>query len=108
MENMIIAGILTAVSLLAFVMGIRSYMEKGFLLNNAYIYASAQERKTKDWKPYYKQSAVVLFLLGAAFLMIGLAVYFQIAWLYYIADVVLVIALVYAVVSGAALRKNRK
>ena len=108
MQNMIIAGILTAVSLLAFVMGIRSYMEKGFLLNNAYIYASAQERKTKDWKPYYKQSAVVLFLLGAAFLMIGLAVYFQIAWLYYIADVVLVIPLVYAVVSGSALRKNRK
>ena len=32
--------------------GIRLFFERGFLLNNAYLYASKDERKTMNKKPY--------------------------------------------------------
>ena len=43
----IIAAILAVVS-------IRSFQNKGFLFNNAYIYASKKERGKMDKKPYYR------------------------------------------------------
>ena len=55
------------------VLGVRSFREKGFLLNNAYLYASKQERETMDRKPYYRQSAIVFWLLSAVFCVIGLS-----------------------------------
>ena len=52
----------------------RSFRERGFLLNNAYIYASEQERKSMDKRPYYRQSAVVFCLLSIVFIIIGLSI----------------------------------
>ena len=62
----IIAAILAVVS-------IRSFLNKGFLFNNAYIYASKEERGKIDKKPYYRQSAIVFCILSAVFLIIGLS-----------------------------------
>ena len=62
----IIAAILAVVS-------IRSFQNKGFLFNNAYIYASKKERGKMDKKPYYRQSAIVFCILSAVFLIIGLS-----------------------------------
>ena len=62
----IIAAILAVVS-------IRSFQNKGFLFNNAYIYASKEERGKMDKKPYYRQSAIVFCILCAVFLVIGLS-----------------------------------
>ena len=56
----IIAAILAVVS-------IRSFQNKGFLFNNAYIYASKEERGKMDKKPYYRQSAIVFCILSAVF-----------------------------------------
>ena len=64
MEDIIVAIILLAVSLLLFVVSIRSFQEKGFLFNNAYLYASKQERETMNKKPYYRQTAVIFFMMG--------------------------------------------
>ena len=52
---LIIAAILAVVS-------IRSFQNKGFLFNNAYIYASKKERGKMDKKPYYRQSAIVFLI----------------------------------------------
>ena len=38
------------------VLSIRHFMERGFLLNNAYIYATKEQRKTMDKKPIHKVS----------------------------------------------------
>ena len=62
----IIASILAVVS-------IRSFLNKGFLFNNAYIYASKEERGKIDKKPYYRQSAIVFCILSAVFLIISLS-----------------------------------
>ena len=71
----VIVVFLTAGAL--FCLGIRHFMERGFLLNNAYIYASQKERQTMDKKPYYRQSAVVFCLLGMIFVLIGFSVVLQ-------------------------------
>ena len=50
------------------------FAEKGFLFNNAYIFASPEKRRTMNKKPYYRQSAIVLFLLSLVFAVMGLAI----------------------------------
>ncbi|MBQ6733750.1 MAG: DUF3784 domain-containing protein [Lachnospiraceae bacterium] len=80
----IMAGVL---ALLSF----RSFKEKGFLLNNAYLYATEEERKTMNKKPWYRQSAICFCLLSVAFILLGL---------YSVFDKKVFIILVYLVFAG--------
>ena len=107
MEDIVVSSILLAVSLFMFIAGIRSFLEKGFLFNNAYIYASKKERETMDKKPYYRQSAIVFFGIGITFLIIGLAILLNVGWMTYIAGGILLILVVYAVASGIAIEKRK-
>lgn len=75
--EIVMAVVMFAIAGLWLFWGIRSFMERGFLLNNAYIYATKEERKTMDKKPYYRQSAIVFCLLSVLFVIIGLSVLFQ-------------------------------
>ena len=108
MEEMIIACVLFAIALLAFVLSIRSFCGKGFLLNNAYLYASKQQRESMDKTPYYRQSGVVFLLIGVIFVLNGLSVLWEIAWLSYVAMAGVILTLVYAVTSSAAIEKKKK
>ena len=54
MKEILIASIPFAVSVFLFFMSVRSFMEKGVLFNNAYIYASKQEREKMNKKPHYR------------------------------------------------------
>lgn len=107
MENMIAAGIFFLISLVAFVLSIRAFLEKGFLLNNAYIYASKKERETMDKKPHYRQTAVVFLLVGVIFLLNGLASLLKVYWISYLATAVTVGTIIYAVASAAAIEKKK-
>ena len=106
-EN-IAAGILFAVALGAWIMSIRSFREKGFLLNNAYLYASKQERESMDKKPYYRQSAIVFLLIGLIFLLDGLALLLHADWIFNAVGVILAITALYAIGSGIAMEKKKK
>ena len=75
-------------------------MEKGFLFNNAYIFASEQERKTMDRKPYYRQSAIVFCLIGTIFLLIAIAELSGAGWLYGAVCAVAFVTFVYAIASS--------
>ena len=61
MENIIGAIVLGIVAIVCYVFSYLQFNEKGFLFNNAYIYASKEERKVMDKKPHYKQSGIVFF-----------------------------------------------
>ena len=87
-------------SIAAFIISVRSFMEKGFLLNNAYLFASEQERKAMNKGPYYRQSAIVFFLLGILFALLALQSLLKAKWLLGIAAAVVVITLAYAIVSS--------
>lgn len=84
----------------AFTVSVRSFMEKGFPINNAYIFASAQERKAMDPKPYYRQSAVVFGLLGTMFSLIAIAELSGAGWLSIAVCAVALVTVVYAMASS--------
>ena len=104
MKELIGAAVLFLISALAFLLSIRSFREKGFLLNNAYLYASRQERETMDKKPHYRQSAIVFLLLGCIFLLNGLQVLLKAPWIFYAVLVLMIVTLGYAIVSGIRLK----
>ena len=108
MNEIIGASILFLVSVFAFITSIRSFMEKGFLLNNAYLYASKQERETMNKKPHYRQSAIVFLSIGLIFLLIGLNMLFQTNWIFYIVIAIVIVTLIYAIVSSVMIEKNNK
>ena len=107
MEGIITASILFAISIFAFVISIRSFIGKGFLFNNAYIYASKEEREKMDKKPHYKQSAIVFLLIGLIFSLNALAALLKINWIFYIVIAVVIVAIVYAIVSSVTIEKNK-
>ena len=87
---------------------IRSVFERGFLLNNAYLYASKEEQKTMNKKPYYKQSAVVFCILSAVFLVIGLSLLFQNDKIILLEIPLIVGIIIYVIVSTVMINKQEK
>lgn len=102
------AIVLFVISASAFVMGICSFAEKGFLLNNAYIHASEQERESMNKKPYYRQSGIVFLLTGLIFLFNGFNLIFNADWIFYIIIAIVIIIFIYAIVSSIRIEKNNK
>ncbi len=82
--------------------------EKGVLLNNAYLFASKQERETMDKKPHYKQSGVVFLFLGIIFLIEAINVILQIEWLFYCVIVIALVTILYAIISSVTIEKRKK
>ena len=61
---------------------------------------SKKERETMNKKPYYRQTAVIFFMMGIVFLVLGLAIFPDAFWFTYIAEAVILIILIYAVASS--------
>lgn len=97
----LIAGILA-------LLAVRHFMQRGFLLNNAYIYASEKERETMDKAPHYRQSAIVFCLLSLVFIVIGLSIVLQNGKLLLLELPLTAGAIAYAVISSAKQLKKPK
>ncbi|MBQ9978960.1 MAG: DUF3784 domain-containing protein [Clostridia bacterium] len=108
MKETVAASILFALSIFLFFLSVRSFMEKGFLFSNAYIYASKQEREKMNKKPHYRQSAIVFLLLGLSFLLNAISVLLKVNWVFYIGIAVVILTLVYAIVSSITIEKSNK
>lgn len=108
MEDVIVAAVLLFIAAGLLVIAVFSFREKGFLLNNAYIYASPEERVKMDKKPYYRQSAWVFLCLSVTLLLSGTALLTGWERLYPLSSVLMAAAVVYAVVSAVRIEKNRK
>ena len=81
------------------------FKERGFLFNNAYIWASKKERENMDQNkglksPHYRQSAIVFLLLVIAFLFDSLYVFLDQKWMKILFGILICITLIYAVVSS--------
>ena len=81
-------------------LSIRHFLERGFLLNNYYIFASKEEREKMDKKPHYRQSAVVFALISLIFLIIGLSTVLQNSKLLLLEIPATAAAIIYAFVSS--------
>ena len=87
------------------VLSIRSFGNRGFLLNNTYIYASKEERETMDTKLYYRQSAIVFLILSIVFLIIGLSIVLQNTSINLLEIPLIAGVIIYAIVSSIRIRK---
>lgn len=83
-------------------------MEKGYLFNNAYLYATKEERIQMNKRAYYRQSAVVFMLMGILFLLTAVLALFYIKWIFYIVMAITAIMIVYAVGSSIIIEKRNK
>ncbi|MBR2036441.1 MAG: DUF3784 domain-containing protein [Lachnospiraceae bacterium] len=108
MGNIIGAIILGVIAIACFIFSYLQFQEKGFLFNNAYIYASKQERETMDKKPHYKQSGIVFIFIGIIFLINAIDTILQTGWLNFFVIGIAVIAIVYAIVSSLIIEKRKK
>ena len=108
MKEITTVGILFLIAILAFALSVRSFCGKGFLLNNAYLYAPKQEREMMDKKPYYRQSAVVFLLIGCIFALNGFSILLRIDWISHISITVVFGAIIYAIVSSVLIEKRKK
>ena len=108
MADMITGAVLCLVAALAFFVSVRSFMEKGFLLNNAYLYASKTEREQMDKSPYYRQTGVVFVFIGLIFLLLGISILGNLRWMLYPEIGLVVLLPIYAVVSAVRIERNKK
>ena len=106
MKEIIISSILFLIAIGTFIMSYRSFKEKGFLFHNAYIYASKQERENMDKKPHYRQSAIVLLMMGVISLLNGINVLLSANWIFFLVIAIAMIAIVYAI--GSSIRIERR
>lgn len=107
MSNIIIAIVLFIVSLGAFLVSVRSFMQKGFLFNNAYLYATKEEREKMNKRPYYRQTAITFLLIGIIFLLLGINIFLKISWLSYVTIMLAVVTLIYSIVSTVKIERKK-
>lgn len=84
-----------------------SFLRKGFLFNNAYIYADKNEKEDINKKPYYNQSGVVFAVLGLVFLLNTLQVFLRAKWLFFTVIALLGLLLIYAILSTVLIEKKK-
>lgn len=108
MEDIIGAIGLGIVAIMCFVFSYLQFNEKGFLFNNAYIYASKEERKLMDKKPHYKQSGIVFLMIGIIFAINAIDMILKTGWLFYVVMFIAVIAIIYAIASSIIIEKNKR
>jgi hypothetical protein len=106
MQEILVATILIFVSIGSFIICSCSFRERGFLINNAYIYASKPERERMDKKPHYHQTAIVFLLLGIIFLLNGLEVLLNTGRIYYVVIILSIVTIIYAIISSIMIAKR--
>ena len=104
---MVVGIICFVIAIIAFVIAILQCAEKGFLFNNAYLWASKEERKIMDKKPYYKQSGVVFLLIGIIFSLNALDSLFKKDWIFPVVIVIAIGTVIYAIVSSVVIEKSK-
>ncbi len=102
MTELVVAIICAILALVSLIISIRQFQEKGFLFNNAYIWATKEERETMDKKPHYRQSAIAFAIIAAVFFVMALECIFMTLWLWLAVGALAIAVLVYAVVSSKA------
>lgn len=107
MSEIIMGIVVFILSLIAFVISILSFMQKGFMFNNAYIYATKEERENMNKRPYYRQTAITFLLIGIIFLLLGIDVLIKISWLSYVTIMLAVVTLIYSIVSTVKIERKK-
>lgn len=93
-------------SIVSFVVSYRSFKEKGYCINNVYIYASKKEREIMNKSPIYKQREVVFLAIGINFLSVALSYYTKSPIFDFIVGIMIVFLIIYAIISSIYINKK--
>ena len=107
MGKIIGAIVLGLIAIACFVGSYFQFKGKGFLFNNAYIYASKEERERMNKTPHYKQSGTVLVMVGIIFLLNAVDMLIKTGWIFYIVIAITLCALIYAIVSSILIERKK-
>ena len=103
---LVLAIVLFSFSFILLVWGILSLFNKGFLFNNAYIYANKKEREQMNKKPYYIQTGIVFILLSIASCVEGFNALLRYDVFFVLFIIIIVVTLVFAIVSTVYIDKK--
>ena len=92
--------VIFAFSLAFVVLSFFHFKEKGYLFNNAYLYASKEQKKTMNKKPFYRQSAICFLGFGIILALLGVNVLLNSGVLDVFIGVITLLVLVYAIASS--------
>lgn len=84
MAKSIVFIVVLMLAVICFFISFLHWREKGFLLNNTYIFASKQEKEKMNKTPYYRQSAIVFSGLSLVLLLIAIDIILETEWLIWI------------------------
>ncbi len=98
--NIAVGIVVLLLSMACAVISVFQFRGKGFLFNNAYIYAGKREKEKMNKAPHYRQSGVVFAFLSALFLCIAAECILKTSWLGWISSALTVGVLIYAIVSS--------
>ena len=105
---MIATGIILFVAAaVCLLLGILQILQKGPLLNNAWIYADDAQRRAMNKTPYYHQSGIVFSMIGFQFLMLGFFCITELRFFLYAEFAVIGLVVVYAVVSSIMIDRKK-
>lgn len=105
---LVFAIILFSLSGIVLLLGILNFFQIGFLFNNAYIYASKEEREKLNKKPYYIQTGIVFVLLSILCALEGFYVLYKNIVFFILILVLVFILIVFAIASTIVIEKNKK
>lgn len=98
--NIAVGIVVLLLSMACAVISVFQFRRKGFLFNNAYLYAGKREKEKMNKAPHYRQSGVVSAFLSALFLCIAAECILKTSWLGWISSALTVGVLIYAIVSS--------
>ena len=103
--NMVMLLILSIVSI---ALGIMQLCEKGMPLNNSYIFASERERAEMDKKPLYRQTGIVLLIVGIGLLVVSVLLFtLKDIRAFYLLIPVFTLAVGYSIVSEVLMSRKK-
>lgn len=82
--------------------------EKGPILSNTYLLASAEERKHMDKSAEYHLVTIVFGILGMVFLLLTIRLLTSWAWLNYIIGILIAMVIIYAIVESIKTEAKNK
>lgn len=107
MAEIITCSFCLLIAVAAYIISYFQFKEKGILFNNAYLYASKEERSKMNKSPHYHQSGVIFSFIGTIFVVIAIQAATKLMILFYLSLVISFAAVIYAIVSSILIEKKK-
>ena len=97
LQQIVSAIIIGLISILLLIYSFFTSKEKGPILSNSYLLATAEERKKMNKSAEYRLVTIVFSTLGMVFLLLAVSILTQWSWIYYIIGVLIIALMIYVI-----------